>query len=665
MNILREKTVTKTYNKLSKLPLGTITAQGWLREQLLRNKEGMGGHLDELEPDFIGTPFINYSAYKRLPFMEQDDDRTHAAGWSGELSGYYWMGLIQLAFTLNDEELIAKATKWVEGVLKNQEADGYLGCYPPGITDRMHDYNAVGSNMCYTALLSFYEATGRQDILDAVYRGLLWYCENWKDNKTDYAGNCIIEMMIVGFAYTGDERLVQFCKDYLDWLEEHSTWQNKVSQYLSDKLPYSSMHAVAYGGAVKNPALVYCATGEKRLLDASCNGLKKALERIVQPTGGPSSNGEFLSPKGSVNETEYCNFTAYNQAYSWMAIASGEAIWGDHIERALFNGAQGARKKDERAIAYFTAPNQMRANRESCIYGDWSEYGVYAPNYFVACCPTMSVRIIPEFVRSMALKDENGELHLLCYGPATVNAPKLSFTMDTLYPFRETVALQITRAEDAALHLRIPEWCKAPAALVNGKETALTLHETGFAKLEAALNAGDTVELKFPMTVSVSRLDDSASASKFPIVIERGPLVYAIPIPVEWTPYAGRPVTPLPEGWYWYDGSMKMTPEDVAGDNGYFRFLYGGPWNKAIDERITTDQIRVVERENTGYVWEDPPVVLEVPLYHAKYCYTLLSPKMSEAWEVPVAVEGEAAPVTMVPHGCTNLRITFLPRADV
>ena len=98
---------------------------------------------------------------------------------------------------------------------------------------------------------------------------------------------------------------------------------------------------------------------------------------------------------------------------------------------------------------------------------------------------------------------------------------------------------------------------------------------------------------------------------------------------------------------------------------GFRRFQKFLLWNKSIDEKITPDQIRVVERENTGYVWEDPPIALEVPLYHSKYCYTFLSPKMSEAWDVPVSVEGEAAPVTMVPHGCTNLRITFLPRADV
>ena len=111
MNIPFEKSVVKTHNKLHKLPLGSITARGWLQEQLLRSKHGTGGHLDELEPDMIATPFINYSAFKKLPFENGPADPTFAAGWSSEISGAYWTGLVQLAFTLNDPELIANAER--------------------------------------------------------------------------------------------------------------------------------------------------------------------------------------------------------------------------------------------------------------------------------------------------------------------------------------------------------------------------------------------------------------------------------------------------------------------------------------------------------------------------------------------------------------------------
>jgi hypothetical protein len=230
MNMPLDNTVVKTYNKLSKLPLGAVRAKGWLKEQLLRNKEGMGGNLDLLEPEMIANPFIDYTFFKYMPWENGSEaDPTFAAGWSSEISGTYWTGLVQLAFTLNDPELIQKAETWVNGVLKHQEPDGYLGGYPE-TTDRNADYNPWGSTWCYRAMLAYYEATGRKEVLDAVYRGLLWFCENWKDHKTDYAGSVIIEPMIVVYAYTADTRLLDFCCDWLDWLEEHTPWQNKVSQ---------------------------------------------------------------------------------------------------------------------------------------------------------------------------------------------------------------------------------------------------------------------------------------------------------------------------------------------------------------------------------------------------------------------------------------------------
>lgn len=659
MNILREKSVVKTHNPFSKLPLGAITPRGWLLEQLQRNKDGFGGHMDELEPDLLGTPWINYKSITRTPFLGEVPDWV-AAGWGGELSGLYWTGLVELAFTLQDKELIEKATRWVEGVLQHQESDGYLGTFPENV-DRKQDYNPWGATWGYRALLHFYEATGRRDVLDAVYRGLLWFCENWKDHKTDYGGTMIWEPMIIVYSYTGDKRLVQFCRDWQNWLEDNSRWQNKVSQFLSDKLPYLSMHAVAYGEDMKNPAMIYCATGEEKLLKASLNATEKALRRVVQTTGGVSSSSEFLTPKGAANETEYCNYATFQHSYSWMALITGEGRWADEMERSLFNGAQGARKKDERAVAYFTSPNQLQANRESSLYADWTEYGVYTPCYHVPCCCTNAVRLIPEYIRSMVMLDEAENLYLLCYGPAEVKSSRLDFVINTLYPFRDTVTINISRGEQSALWVRIPGWCSAPEATVNSKPVALELDGKGFAKVGVSLSAGDQLVLRFPMEIKLVKVDDSHSASKYPISIERGPLVYALPVPVRWTEYPGNPITPLPEGWCWYEAypDLDYSQGDAFAPN------WNAPWAKAVDENLTPDKIRVVEKEVDGYVWENPPISLEVPLYHAKLVHMFLSPRMGEAWEVPVDVEGEAEYCTMVPHGCTNLRITYLPRAAV
>ena len=112
----------KTYNKLKRFPLGAIQADGFLREQLLRGKDGMAGHLWELEPGMIADPFIR----KTVVDQWQSGDQL---GWGAEISGNYWSGYIRHAFVLNDADMIARATEWVNTMMTRQRPDGYLGTY--------------------------------------------------------------------------------------------------------------------------------------------------------------------------------------------------------------------------------------------------------------------------------------------------------------------------------------------------------------------------------------------------------------------------------------------------------------------------------------------------------------------------------------------------------
>ena len=134
MNIRYDKKAVPTFNKLYKLPLGSITARGWLKEQLERSAAGMGGNLDKLEPDMIANPFVSKS-------RETGWNEKLQAGWSTEVSGVYWTGLVQLAFTLGDEALIEKARGWVNAAIANQNTDGYFGGYTEN-DNKMEDFCA-------------------------------------------------------------------------------------------------------------------------------------------------------------------------------------------------------------------------------------------------------------------------------------------------------------------------------------------------------------------------------------------------------------------------------------------------------------------------------------------------------------------------------------------
>ena len=88
----------KTFQKLDRFPLGSINAEGFLKDQMALGKDGMCAHLHELEPDMINNPYINKTYVKAWGNGDQ-------SGWGGEISGNYWTGYIQSAFVLDDEEM--------------------------------------------------------------------------------------------------------------------------------------------------------------------------------------------------------------------------------------------------------------------------------------------------------------------------------------------------------------------------------------------------------------------------------------------------------------------------------------------------------------------------------------------------------------------------------
>jgi uncharacterized protein len=633
-----------SYNQLIRLPLGDVIAEGWLKTQLERNKTGMGGHLDELEPEMIAQPFINRNHKSPV-----------SPGWSGEISATYWTGFVQLAFTLNDEELKAKARKWVYSTLALQEEDGYLGSYRK-TENRLEDYSAWSSNWCYRALLHYYDATGDTVILHAVHRGLLWFVKNWSgDQKTAYAGPTLMESMIVVYLKTGDEKLYNWCLDYIKWLDKNDKFHQGMVSLQRDSLEYNEDHVVAFGENVKHPALIYLAGGGQEYLEASINGIKQIMDKCWQPNGAPASNFEYLSPPSAVHVTEYCNFATFLNTFSWMAGITGKAKYGDMMERILFNAAEGARKKDERAIAYMSSPNQLFATMESCPFG-LNSFEVYSPCYQVGCCPTQSVRIIPEYIRAMFMHDKAENLYLPAYGPCNVHfksddGTALTILEETNYPFEETITLQIKASAPwkKQIMLKIPSWCKNYEIKLNGVAVNGSVNADGYMPVESTWN-DDKLTIFFGMTPTLVSVKDIYFQKEPLKAIEYGPLVFSIKYPAFWTPVAGTPLTPLPMDWSWYEASILQKEKPVI-----------PPFYSLNLKELDGGSTIVKKQSVSAYPWDESPIRLEVHMHVTKQGYTKFWDNQRNtplAYGNPVTADSASQIVEMVPYGCTNLRMT-------
>ncbi|MBQ9769802.1 MAG: hypothetical protein IJW27_06315, partial [Clostridia bacterium] len=74
----------KRFQKFLPIPVGSIKAEGFLRDQMLIGKDGMAGHLYELEPEMIYYPYI-----ERRAVPAWNGDGANVAGWGAEISGNY------------------------------------------------------------------------------------------------------------------------------------------------------------------------------------------------------------------------------------------------------------------------------------------------------------------------------------------------------------------------------------------------------------------------------------------------------------------------------------------------------------------------------------------------------------------------------------------------
>lgn len=650
----------QTFAKFNTLSPGKIRARGWLREQLIRNRDGMGGHLDELEPSSIAKPYISRET-------EAGWGASHKAGWGAEISGNYWNGEIMLAFALNDEWLKKKAENWVNAALAIQHEDGYMGTYTAE-DDMYDDYNAWGTACGMNAMLTYYEATGREDVLHAVHRCMLWFCDNWAgDKKTRYAGVHIVGTMTLCYRYTRDERLIKFCHEYYDFLEKNDLFGKSLSANLRDTLEYGEDHSGGFTATMAQPAELYAVTGERRCLEASVKSYEKLKAKMLLPTGGLTCDCEYLAPISLVNESEYCAFTMFNKAMQEMLRITGEPRYADEMERVVFNGAEGARKKDEKAIAYFTTPNQIYAT-EISSQSARHPHQAYAPCHQTSCCPVMSVRILPEFINGIAFTDADGKPYICNYAPCEIDFDGFSLATDTMYPFRDTVEYRISCKQpfETVFGFRIPAWCENASVAVNGIRRDTECKAGTYAEVGGTFSDGDIITLTFPMKVTVNKLNDCDHTRLFPLYFEYGPLLFTLPIDEDWQAGPGKPFTPLPEGWFWYNvvPKVKKSGLDIYDEKGMRRWLLD--YNVALDENTTADDVSVELCGEGGYPWEDIPLRLSVDAYKAPYSYPAYPYRTIEPYcEGGYSHVTDKRRITLVPFGCTALRITFFPRAGL
>lgn len=606
------------------LPLGSVSARGWLLTQLELQRDGLTGQAEAV-----------------LPYIGSDNAWLGGNGDDWEKGPYYVKGLICLAYTLQDADLKAKAQTWVEAILARQQANGYIGpttsndWWPRNlVTYFMRDYaEATGDTRVVPFLTQYFHymagTIGGQPLAD------------WAKSR---AGD-EIDTIFWLYNRTGDGFLLPLA----DTLAQQAyPWRQILTDngFMESGGDFQTKHAVNVSQALKMPA-VY---SQRSKSQADRSAYVIGLAHLLRDHGlacGIHSGTEFLSGPSTTQGTELCSIVERMLSDQTALRILGDPILGDALEQVAFNALPAATTRSIRQHVYYTLPNNVTAPIGSAGFNqDYDDARTPGPHSgFLCCCFNMHMGW-PKLTQNSWAATPGGGLAVLAYMPSVVRATvaggtSVTWTEDTRYPFEETI--RFTLATPAHVRfgfvLRIPGWCRDASLTVNGQAAGVPTVPGTFVTLNRKWSSGDEVVLRLPMRVDVMPGVNNTG------IIQRGPIVYSLPVPEQVsirTPgmIPGFDYLTVTSTASW-NYALRIDPGDPAGS---FAVVHRPPAANPFDLGSNPLQLRVSASLLPGWTLAGNSLVA-------------YDPPVGPCAEPGTAVQT----ITLAPFGTQMLRVTNFP----
>jgi hypothetical protein len=600
-----------------------LSPDGWLRRQLEIQAKGLNGSLDKIWPDVRDSKWIggNREGWERVP---------------------YWLdGFIPLAYLLDDNDMKARAKRYIDAILSGQQEDGWL-C--PCSKDERARYDMWALFLICKVLVQYHDCTGDSRIETAVYKALRnldlhiesvtlfnWAAMRWYE--------CLIplfwlysrraEPWMIGLCRKLDEQGADYEKIFENWQytqpHEHGRWSLMT-------------HVVNHAMMLKSRALFSRISGENPNAFA-----QKAIAVLLRDHGLAAehfSGDECLSGTGPIQGTEFCSVVEAMYSYEWLAAVTGDSEWCDRLEIAAYNTLPAAVSPDMWIHQYNQMTNQAECsvldkphfrtnNGESHLFG-------LEPNY--GCCTANFGQGWPKFALSALMEAHDG-IAVTAIAPCklktSVSGIEVQITIETEYPFEDAykIIVETPAPVEFTVYIRVPG--SAKSAVLEMSDGSLSVGPGFYPVRRSWANRNEmTVALKFE-----TELRKRPSGM---YCVWRGPLLYALPVREEWRkreytengverkfPYCDYELYPRSKWNYAFAGQ----------DSGPFRW----------------------ERRSVGelpFQPEKPPVTLTAKMTEINWRL-----ENGVCTELPADLMplGEPEELQLIPYGCTNLRMTEMP----
>ena len=465
-------------------------------------------------------------------FLQPFRERNRQGGYIG--LGKLIDALVRFAVYTDDPDVKARKESTVAAIIATQEDDGYIGMFVPerrlwSLWD-IHEmaYLIYGLTMDYR----FFR---EQASLDAARKAAGYIVDHWNAEPEKSPGGEITEYMAVTglenallalYGATDDQRYLDFCvgrRDLADWegpivLGRWGKIQGHAYAYLCRSLAQLRLNRIQGKQGLSPASESASETG------LSLFPVQRAMDFMTQQDGmaviGTCGQHECWhdTQEGAANLGETCATAYLVRMLDELLRIEGNQIYGDLMERGIYNALFAAQSPDGRRIRYyvpFEGPRQ---------YFDGDTY----------CCPCNYRRIIAELPSMIYYRDKEG-LTVNLYTPSSatfdVAGTKVCITQETNYPSdgKITIHVEPEKPVHFVVKLRTPRWSRNFEYALNGKATQLSLQEGevmgAFVGIGWNYKPGDVVTLDLPMELQMVK-GRRAQAGR--VAIMRGPVVYCL-----------------------------------------------------------------------------------------------------------------------------------------
>ena len=294
--------------------------------------------------------------------------RPGSQDWIGEHVGKFLHAATLAWANTGDAELRAKLDRVVAGLLATQEPDGYLGTYLP--KNHWTSWDVWVHKYCLIGLLTYHQHTGDAASLEACRKVGDLLVHTFGPGKRSIisagthvgmAATSVLEPMVLLYRLTGEEKYLDFCKYVVQsWDEPNGP---KIIKTLTEA---KAVNRTANGKAYEmlSNLVGLCelarATGDKTYLAPVLNAWEDVVAHQLYLTGS-ASRGEHFGPAydlpngQSANVGETCVTTTWIQLNGQLLRLTGEARFGDELERSYLNHLAAAQRPDGAQWCYYTS----------------------------------------------------------------------------------------------------------------------------------------------------------------------------------------------------------------------------------------------------------------------------------------------------------------------